>query len=191
MVQKTKTKEKKEVKIHKDLTIGDVAMSYPEAIEVLMSEGVHCVGCGAAYHETIEEGLTVHGKSKKEISDIVKRMNEAIEGVKSNPDSITVTKKASAKIKEIIKKEKKTGYGLRIEVTTGGCAGHQYSLDFDKKEKKGDHVIKSEGVKIFVDNESFALIKGSRVDYIDSLQGAGFKITNPNIESTCGCGDSF
>ena len=191
MVQKKKTTKKTTgEKIHKELTIGDMAAAYPEAVEILMTEGVHCVGCGAAYHETIEEGLMVHGKTKKEIDDIVKRMNEAVEGVKSNPDTITVTKKASVKIKELIKSEKKEGHGLRIEVVSGGCTEHQYNMDFDKKEKKNDKVIKSEGVKLFVDNESFSVLKGAKIDYIESLHGEGFKITNPNAEDTCGCGDS-
>jgi len=67
----------KKVKISKDMLIGEVAQKHPEAIPVLMDEGVHCVGCGAAFFETIEQGLAVHGKNEKEIKKIVKLMNDS------------------------------------------------------------------------------------------------------------------
>ncbi|NQU98957.1 DUF1858 domain-containing protein [Candidatus Woesearchaeota archaeon] len=66
-------------KITKDMRIGELAQQHPETVEILLEEGVHCVGCGAAFFETIEQGLALHGKSKKEIDDVVTRMNEQIE----------------------------------------------------------------------------------------------------------------
>ncbi|MBC8500368.1 MAG: DUF1858 domain-containing protein [Nanoarchaeota archaeon] len=75
MKQKQKVAKQK---ITKDMTIGEVAQNFPAAIEILLAEGVHCVGCGAAFFETIEQGLMVHGKSEKEIDKVLKRMNEHV-----------------------------------------------------------------------------------------------------------------
>ena len=91
----------------------------------------------------------------------------------------------------MLKKEKKSGYGLRISVISGGCAGQSYGMRFDKKFNDNDKVIEKDGVKIILDKPSFDLLKGSKLDYIEGLEGSGFKISNPNAKSTCSCGKSF
>ncbi|MBI4529637.1 MAG: iron-sulfur cluster assembly accessory protein, partial [Deltaproteobacteria bacterium] len=83
------------------------------------------------------------------------------------------------------------GYGLRVAVTSGGCSGFSYGLDFENQEKPEDTVLEIEGVKIYVDRSSAAHLSGTVIDYVAGLQGAGFKFTNPNVKSTCGCGTSF
>ena len=180
-----------EQKITKDMTIGDLVKRYPSVTEILLAEGVHCVGCGASYFETIEQGLMGHGHTPEQVEDAVRRLNEAIPRETGNLDTLRITENAAKKLKEILKSRKKENYSLRIKVMPGGCSGYQYAFELDTKENKDDQVIKMEGVKFVVDPDSFSLIRGSRVDYIDSLQGAGFKISNPNAVKTCGCGQSF
>jgi iron-sulfur cluster assembly accessory protein len=106
---------------------------------------------------------------------------------------VSLTEKAAAKVKEYMteeKKEGKDGYGLRIMVVPGGCAGYQYGLDFDT-QKEGDIAVKESGLTIFVDKNSAAHLLGTTVDFVDGLHGAGFKINNPNAKQSCGCGNSF
>lgn len=106
-------------------------------------------------------------------------------------EGITITPAAQEKVNEILKAEGKVGHGLRVAVTAGGCSGHSYGLYFDEKPEAGDIVIPAGEFNIFVDPQSMQLLGGSRVDYVDSIQGAGFKIENPNATDSCGCGKSF
>ncbi len=106
---------------------------------------------------------------------------------------VSLTAKAAEKVKEYMKEENKDakdGYGLRVMVMPGGCAGYQYGLDFDTK-KEGDIVVKESGLIIFVDKKSAGHLIGTTVDFVDGLHGAGFKINNPNAKQSCGCGNSF
>lgn len=177
-------------KISKDMTIGELVNLYPSVVEILLAEGVHCVGCGAAYDETVEQGLSAHGKTDAEINDVVHRLNEAVPEQFGSPDTIFVTEKAAVKLKELLKQQK-NAVGLRVEVVAGGCSGQQYAFDFETKQNDGDTVLDIEGVKFFVDKNSIELLRGAKVDYVESLQGAGFKISNPSAHHTCGCGQSF
>ncbi len=179
-----------EQRITKDMTIGDLVQSYPSVVEILLDEGVHCIGCGASYFETIEQGLLGHGKSKEEIDRVVKSLNEAIPKETGSKDGIIVTEIAANKLKELLKKEKK-GTALRISILKGGCSGFQYEFAFDDKIKKADKVFDISGIAFVIDKKSLSKIKGARIDYLDSLTGAGFKVSNPNASSTCGCGQSF
>jgi len=80
--------------------------------------------------------------------------------------------------------------GLRVGVKGGGCSGFQYQLAFDE-QKDGDIVFESQGLKVLVDGPSLPYVDGSQIDYVDSLQGAGFQVNNPNVVAACGCGSSF
>jgi len=103
---------------------------------------------------------------------------------------VTLTDKAASRVKQMLEKENKKDYGLRIGITMGGCSGYMYDISFEKSPKGNDTVIEDKGVKIFMNQESIVFMKGSTVDYKDALQGAGFKIDNPNVKRTCGCGHS-
>jgi len=174
--------------ITKDMTIGELVQEYPSVVEILMEEGVHCVGCGAAYFETIEEGLAGHGRSEEEVTAVIEKLNQAIPQEKGD-DNLTITENAAAKAKEIL--AKKNIQGIRIGVSSGGCAGYEYEFSFENEKNDDDKVVEVDGVKFFVDNVSLEKLKGAKVDYVDSLTSAGFKITNPNARKTCGCGQSF
>ena len=80
--------------------------------------------------------------------------------------------------------------GLRVGVKGGGCSGFQYNLAFDE-QRDGDEVFEFAGLKVYVDQPSLPYVRGSVIDYVESLQGAGFQVNNPNVVAACGCGSSF
>ena len=81
--------------------------------------------------------------------------------------------------------------GLRIGVVGGGCSGFQYSMSFENQAGMMDKVLQFDGIKVFVDATSAMYLNGCVVDYVETLEAAGFKFENPNVKSTCGCGSSF
>jgi iron-sulfur cluster assembly accessory protein len=103
---------------------------------------------------------------------------------------ITMTPTAVEKVQELLTQENDPSLGLRIFVAGGGCSGLQYGMTLDE-EQEGDTIIPQGEFKVFVDEMSLEYIKGSQVDYVDSLMGAGFTVNNPNAVSSCGCGHSF
>ena len=181
---KTETKQI----VTKDMTIGDILKSYPEAVEIMLSYGLHCVGCQVQFWETLEGGCLGHGFDEKKINDLVKDINAAITEV-PNGKEFYATPKAAEKLKEMAEKENKPAV-LRIDVVAGGCAGFKYNLDFDE-EKQTDVRIESQGILFIMNKESEKLAKGAKIDYLDTLNESGFRISNPNAEDSCGCGKSF
>ncbi len=129
-----------------------------------------CSGCQSSVSEMEEI------KSDKEIK---------------NGKVVTFTENAVNKVKEFMKLENKGSWGLRVSVVPGGCAGFQYGLDFEQKAKEEDAVLEQNGLKVFVDPFSAQFLHGTNVDYVEGLQGSGFKINNPNAKKSCGCGSSF
>jgi iron-sulfur cluster assembly accessory protein len=104
---------------------------------------------------------------------------------------ISLTPKAVEMVKDAMQREGLSGYGIRVGVMGGGCAGFQYSMDFEQAAKDGDVTFEQDGVKLYVDPMSSMYLQGVTVDYVVGLQGAGFKFNNPHAKSTCGCGSSF
>ncbi len=104
---------------------------------------------------------------------------------------ISLTEAAATKVKQLIDRDDRDGYGLRVKVVGGGCAGLQYQLMFDNVPADWDQASEQFGVPVFVDSKSAVYLAGASVDYVDDLNGSGFKIENPNASSTCGCGESF
>lgn len=103
---------------------------------------------------------------------------------------VTITATAEQKIKELMVEEK-DAVGLRIYVRGGGCHGYQYGMAFETKVGEDDSVIEKGDIKVILDSQSAPLLSGAEVDYVDSLQGSGFAIKNPQAKTTCGCGSSF
>jgi iron-sulfur cluster assembly accessory protein len=103
---------------------------------------------------------------------------------------ITVTETAAAKIKELMSQGAEE-YGLRMRVVGGGCSGLQYQMGLEEAPTPNDKVVTSNGIKIFIDLKSALYLAGAEVDYLNGLMQSGFKITNPNAKTTCGCGQSF
>ena len=107
-------------------------------------------------------------------------------------DPITLTDAAREKVAELIAAEASDeALALRVAVKPGGCSGFNYDMFFDTDVAADDVVRDYSGVRVCVDAASADLLTGSTLDYTDSLQGAGFHITNPNATRTCGCGNSF
>ena len=103
---------------------------------------------------------------------------------------ISLTEKAAAKVRQMIKKENRENFGLRLGIVSGGCSGYMYSIGLEKEANKDDLVIEDRGIRVFINPESVPFMKGSVVDYKEALQNSGFKINNPNVKRTCGCGHS-
>ena len=104
--------------------------------------------------------------------------------------AITVSDRAARRIGEILKTEG-NGAMLRISVEGGGCSGFQYHMAFENQTNESDEVVDFDGLKVAVDQMSSMYLEGVEIDYIETLEGAGFKFNNPNVKSTCGCGSSF
>jgi iron-sulfur cluster insertion protein len=109
----------------------------------------------------------------------------------SAPLPLHLTERAAEKVREIRTAESiEESFGLRLRVVGGGCSGFSYDLYFDQSTAM-DKKYEAHGVQLVVDQMSLQYLRGTEVDYVEGLQGAGFKFNNPNVKSTCGCGSSF
>ncbi len=104
---------------------------------------------------------------------------------------INLTETAVSKVKEILTSQEPSPAGLRIAVVGGGCSGFSYSMAFENSPQMLDKTYNYDGLKVFVDQASLLYLEGAQVDYVESMEGSGFKFSNPNVKSTCGCGSSF
>src|SRR5262245_41699742 len=104
---------------------------------------------------------------------------------------INLTPTAVSKVKEIMATQDPIPAGLRIGVVGGGCSGFSYNMSFENQQGMMDKVFTFDGLKVFVDATSVMYLNGCVVDYVETLEAAGFKFENPNVKSTCGCGSSF
>lgn len=179
--------------IQRDMTIEDIFAKFPQKAQKLSQEltntGLHCVGCQAATWETLEAGMLGHGYSDEEIGKLVQRLNEILAEV-VDLNQINVTKRAAEKFLQILKEEGKEGYALRFGDKPAGCSGFEYTLDFSKEATDDDTVFHSNGIDVHVNKGAVSRLIGSEIDYVDGLNSPGFKITNPNAKSSCGCGKS-
>ena len=103
---------------------------------------------------------------------------------------LSLTESAATKIKQLLADEPDVEV-LRIAIQGGGCSGFQYGLGFDTGAAEGDLTFEQHGVTVVVDPFSAPYLQGAEVDYVDSIQAAGFAVNNPNAVSSCGCGHSF
>ncbi len=153
--------------ITKEMTIGEVIDEYPATADVLLKTGIHCIGCGARFHETIGEGLKSHGLSDKKMAAVIRELNNVAKAV------ISVTPKAARKLKEIMKKEKKQDCCLRVQ-----AKNNRYGLDFEKARKKGDTVVREQGLTFVIDEKALPEVRGARIDYAE-IPEPGFSIRGP------------
>jgi len=191
-------KQKMAELITKDMTIGEVVQKYPHAAEVLTNFGLHCIGCHVSPFETIEQGAMGHGMDTETITKMVEEANKVAATapkktvMKSTGNAdIVFTEKAVEKIKEIMKNEGKDGQLFRVGIMPGGCSGFSYALSFEEKKEAEDIEMDKSGLKVIVNPASLEMLNGANIDFVESLQGTGFKIDNPNATKSCGCGHSF
>jgi iron-sulfur cluster assembly accessory protein len=104
---------------------------------------------------------------------------------------VQLTEKAVGKVREILDSQEPKPAGLRIAVVGGGCSGFSYSMAFENTPNMLDKTYSFDGLKVFVDQASLLYLDGAEVDYVETLEGSGFKFSNPQVKSTCGCGSSF
>ena len=130
--------------------------------------------------------------TNEQVNEVIVKLNKAVGEYKGEEGKeFIITKKAAEKLIETLKENNKEGSGLRVEIVPGGCSGFQYGLELDDNTTDLDLVIEEKGVRIIISKENMQFLKGAKLDYVDSLQGAGFKISNPNAHESCGCGQSF
>ena len=111
--------------------------------------------------------------------------------VAQQDEIVRLTENAAREVKEMLaKEENSTGKGLRVFIEKGGCSGLQYGMVFDEP-REGDFSTQFHGVPVLVDNISAEYVRGAVVDFSDALSGGGFKISNPQAKTACGCGKSF
>jgi iron-sulfur cluster assembly accessory protein len=180
-------------KISPSMTIEDILTKFPGKSQRLAhqitSAGLHCVGCQASTWETLEAGMLGHGMSMERVQQLVDSLNAILEE-ESDPTAISLTAKAAEKFREFLAEEGKSGWGMRFGEEAGGCGGLNYVLDYSEKADADDAVFSSHDVKIHVKKAILPRLVGAEIDYIDGLHSAGFKISNPNARSSCGCGTS-
>lgn len=186
-------KKEKKTKIDRHMTIEEILGMFPYKAQKLSQEitnaGLHCVGCQAATWETLEMGMMGHGKTDAQINQLVERLN-ALLNEPINLDSITITPRGAAKFLELAAEDNKLGWGIRLSEEMAGCSGFEYSLDFSDAMKDDDEEFVSHGIEIHVKKALVPRLIGCEIDYVDGLRGSGFKISNPNVRSSCGCGSS-
>lgn len=176
------------------MTIEEILSTYAsksqKLSQVLTNFGLHCVGCGAATYETLEAGVLGHGMEEEDLDELLDHLNQILAETAVDPTQVTLTESAAKKIKEIQKAEGIQKSGLRFGDRAGGCGGYEYTLEFSEKAEKDDAVFESHGVSIFVNKGMLNRLVGSEIDYVEGLMGGGFKISNPNVRGSCGCGNS-
>jgi len=109
----------------------------------------------------------------------------------TSSEDLSFTAAGASKALELVAKSGKQAAALRVYVKSGGCSGYQYGMLIDDRRLDGDRVFEDRGVTLVVDEKSWPLLRGSRVDYVENLMGGGFSVVNPNASSECGCGHSF
>ncbi len=108
----------------------------------------------------------------------------------TSSDAVMLSPAAAARVSAIAAKQSKPAM-LRLAVDGGGCSGFSYRFEMAETIASDDNVTERDGVKLLVDDVSLDLLRGAMVDYVESLGGSSFKVTNPNAASGCGCGSSF
>jgi iron-sulfur cluster assembly accessory protein len=116
---------------------------------------------------------------------------EVVTGMPKSQPPVTLTPAAIAKVKEIMATQDPVPAGLRIGVVGGGCSGFQYSMSFENQAGMMDKIYKFDDLKVFLDATSAMYLVNCTVDYVETLEAAGFKFENAAVKSTCGCGSSF
>jgi iron-sulfur cluster assembly protein len=112
--------------------------------------------------------------------------------LKSPEKVVTLSPLAIERVKQFISRdESNKASGLRVFVMPGGCSGYQYGMVLESEAKPDDITWFENGINVYVDSQSARLLDGSEIDFVETVQGSGFKINNPNAVSSCGCGNSF
>jgi len=107
------------------------------------------------------------------------------------PSIMSFTDDAANRVQSLISEEGNDNLKLRVFVTGGGCSGFQYGFAFEEGVNEDDTVIENKGARLLVDPLSYQYLVGSKIDYVEGLEGSRFVVENPMATTTCGCGSSF
>jgi|TARA_Y100000310_G_scaffold279891_1_gene299284 iron-sulfur cluster assembly accessory protein len=181
-------------KISRDMIVDDIFQKYPmkaqKLSQVMKNAGLNCVGCSASTDETIEQGILGHGMEEKDLLVLIDDLNEVLKEDNEVKDELKegvgFTDFAAEKCKSFRKDENDV---FNISLNKGSC-GWTYGFKFKKNKEDGEIAFEDKGIKITINQYDLEGLKGIMVDYVDGLQGAGFKISNPNVKGSCGCGSS-
>ncbi len=113
------------------------------------------------------------------------------QAVPQKPKGVTIGDSAVARLKKLLADRQTPNAGLRIAVKGGGCSGLAYHMEWAEQPKERDKIFERDGVRVFVDPKSFLYLIGTEIIYEDGLMASGFKLQNPNVKTSCGCGESF
>jgi iron-sulfur cluster assembly accessory protein len=143
------------------------------------------VGIGCAAYDCAGQLAKARPARSKELHSMIEQQPAVDTTVLSLSDA------AALKLRELTKEETNPNIGLRVYVYSGGCSGFRYGMMLEDQPTPEDNVLEVNGTKVYVDGQSIPLLKGSEIDYVDTLMGAGFTVNNPNAVTACGCGSSF
>ncbi len=104
---------------------------------------------------------------------------------------VMLTENAIGQVKKVISEQSEPYVGIRVGVEGGGCSGFQYTLKLERTSREGDDVVQVDGFQLLIDPQSMVYLDGTEIDYVETLQAAGFRFNNPNVTGSCGCGESF
>lgn len=168
--------------------VSDILLKMPEATDILLSHGLSCASCHLNIHEKLGDGVLSHGYKEKDLEIILKDLNEAAIDMKIPPEGKIskdpeLTKFAAKKIKEFQSESNQEGFGFKIEVTPDIQGSANYFLDFMEKPERGDKIIKTRKINLFLDRDSFIFLKNCTIDYLidEEKNEAGFKVLKNNI----------
>lgn len=108
-----------------------------------------------------------------------------------DPADLSLSPAAAQRVRTLLETEGKPGLMFRVSVSGGGCSGFQYGFDLETKANSDDLILDQDGVVLVVDEASLDILKGSQIDFTETLMASAFVVNNPNASSTCGCGTSF
>lgn len=199
--------------ITKTLPIAEILEIVPDAVEIMLDEGLHCVGCDANTMETLEEGMIGHGFSDDEITIMVTKIEALRRNQAAKADQLKKPEKEDFMAQKI-EKGNKTYYqvagmmfneksydaihalangksGLQIRIEAGGCAGYSMKYDYQDAPKEDEKAYSlSNKIDLYLNDFTFDKLHDSIVDYESGLHGSGLKFINPNTKASCSCGTS-
>jgi len=164
------------VEITGDETIGQVMKKHPKAAGVMLKYGLHCVGCHVNQYESIRQGAMGHGMPDDMIENMVSDLNTMLN---RTIETLEVTPEAREMIRKYAIEDGKEGFGLKITVSKTE-QGFAYDMEFVQNPSEGDEIFDFDGVQIFVDQDSYLRLKGSEIDFVQTMEESGFRIDNPN-----------
>lgn len=199
--------------IHKDMPIAEILELVPDAVEIMLEKGLHCVGCSANSMESLAQGMELHGLSAEDVTIMVTkieklRQQQLKETSTKHPEpedfksqEITEGNKTYYKVAKMMINQKaydaihslaNGAKGLAIRIEAGGCAGFSMKYDYTNKPQPDEKIYAlSDQIKLFINDFTFNKLIDSVVDFESGLHGSGLKFHNPNSKAACSCGTSI